>query len=223
MNGSDSGEGLQHQQELLSSVDHLLFATPDLDAGVDLVEDLIGIRASTGGRHIGLGTRNALISLGPASYLEIIAPDPDQTSYRKPRLLGIDELKAPRLVTWVAKGNDLEQLASKDLSGGLRLGEVLSGSRMNPDGVKLTWHFTDPFTVIARGIIPFFINWGQSPHPATQAATGASLIGFRAEHPEPEHVRALLDQLGLNLPVFSGPKATLIATIECPKGRVELR
>jgi hypothetical protein len=221
MNGSDSGGG--RKKSYLSRVDHILLAAPDLQEGVEFVEERLGIRASTGGSHIGLGTRNALLALGPATYLEIIAPDPEQTTYRKPRLLGIDDLTAPKLAAWVAKADDLEQLASKELSGGLRLGEVLSGSRLNPDGVELTWRFTDPFTVIAGGTIPFFIDWGQSPHPAAQAAPGASLVSLRAEHPEPEHVRALLDQLGLNLPVSKGPKAALVATIECPKGIVELR
>jgi len=220
MNRSDSSRG--QQQELLSSVDHLLFAAPDLHAGIELIEEQLGIRASTGGRHIGLGTRNALIALGPTSYLEIIAPDPDQTTYRKPRIFGIDDLKAPRLVAWVSKGDDLEHLASKDLSEGLRLGEVLSGSRMNPDGEKLTWRFTDPFTIIAEGTVPFFINWGQSLHPASQAAPGAALAGLRAEHPEPEHVREILEQLDLKLPIIKGPEAALIATIKCPKGVVEL-
>lgn len=221
MNSSDSGIG--QQNEFLSCVDHLLLAVPDLDDGIDFAEDLLGIRATIGGRHIGLGTRNALIALGPATYLEIIAPDPEQTSYRKPRILGIDDLKAPKLVTWVARSDDLEHLAAIDLGGGQTLGEVLSGSRVGPDGAELSWRFTDPFTVIAGRIVPFFINWGQSPHPASQAAPGATLVELRAEYPEPEVVQGMLDQLGLSLPVTMGGKPALVATIECPTGTVELR
>lgn len=222
MNKSDKVEE-QHPQGWLSKVDHLLFAVPDLQAGIELIEDLLGIRASTGGQHIGLGTRNALIALGPACYLEIIAPDPEQTTYRKPRLLGIDDLKAPKLAAWVAKGEDLEHLASIDLGEGLKLGEVLSGSRINPGGEKLTWRFTDPFKVIAGGTIPFFINWGQSTHPATQAVPRASLTDLRAEHPEPEFVQGILEKLSLDLPVSKGSKPALAATIRCPRGTVELR
>lgn len=48
--------------ELLSRVDHLLYATPDLNRGVEEIEKLIGVRATEGGQHPGRGTRNALPS-----------------------------------------------------------------------------------------------------------------------------------------------------------------
>ena len=97
---------------LLSSVDHLVYATPDLQMGVDRVQKMLGVRAAAGGQHPGRGTRNALLSLGPGRYLEIIGPDPEQPKPAQPRPFGIDALKAPRLVTWAAKGTDLERLTS---------------------------------------------------------------------------------------------------------------
>src|SRR5919204_3752865 len=84
--------------EVLARVDHLVYATPDLQAGVDRAEKLLGIRAAPGGRHPGRGTRNALIALGPASYLEIMAPDPDQDAPTEPRWFDVDALPQPRLV-----------------------------------------------------------------------------------------------------------------------------
>ena len=77
--------------------------------------------------------------------------------------------------------------------------------------------------ILADRIVPIFIDWGQTPHPARGAAEGATLVDFRAEHPDPQLVQKMLNQLGLPLPVQAGLKPALIATIDCPRGRVELR
>ena len=209
--------------ELLMRVDHLVYATPDLNRGVEEIEKLLGVRATPGGQHPGRGTRNALITLGPATYLEIIAPDPEQPPPKKPRPFGIDGLKESRLVAWAAKGDDLDRLRDDAGRKGTRLGEVISGSRRRTDGVLLSWRYTDPQTVLADGLVPFFIDWGQSPHPANTAAQGASLIALRAEHPDAQRVQRLLRELGIDLPVRAGAKPALVATIESPRGRVELR
>ncbi|MGH2395756.1 MAG: VOC family protein, partial [bacterium] len=124
---------------MLHRVDHLVYATPDLSAGIAEIETLVGIRATFGGQHPGRGTRNALIALGPATYLEIIAPDSEQPPPETPRSFGIDLLKASRLVTWAANGKDLDLLRRDAASKGVELGEVSSGSRQRPDGVVLSW------------------------------------------------------------------------------------
>jgi glyoxalase-like protein len=208
---------------VLAQVDHLVYATPDLKVGMDTLERLLGVRATLGGQHPGLGTRNALIALGSSSYIEIIGPDPEQAKPNEPRRFGIDDLKVPRLVTWVAKGTQLERLAADARLHGMNLGQVSSGSRKRLDGVVLSWRYTDPSVVIADRIVPYFIDWGTTPHPALTAANGATLIGLRAEHPDVRRVRNMLDQLGLHLPIQQGATPALIATLSSPKGRIELR
>jgi Glyoxalase-like domain len=209
--------------QLLATVDHLVYATPELQAGIQRIESVVGLRATPGGQHPGRGTRNALLSLGPGVYLEIIGPDPEQPTPAQPRPFRIDDLKEPRLVTWAAKGKQLEQLANEAGRGGIKLGEVISGTRQRADGVVLSWRYTDPRTVVAGGVVPFFIDWGKTPHPATTATQGASLIGLRAEHPDAQQVQKALDRLGLDLRVQQGPRPALVATVSGPRGRVELR
>jgi hypothetical protein len=208
---------------VLTQVDHLVYATPDLNLGIQTAEQLFGVKATPGGQHPGLGTRNALIALGPASYLEIIGPDPAQPKPAGPRRFGIDDLKAPRLLTWVAKGKSLDTFAADAKAHGIDLGAVIPGSRKRLDGVVLKWTYTDPQTVLADRLIPYLIDWGTSPHPSATAATGVTLVGLRAEHPDAEKVQKMLKQLGLDLAVTHGPKAALIATFESPRGKVELR
>ena len=209
--------------KLISRVDHLVYATPDLNRGVEEIEKLLGVRAVAGGQHPGRGTRNALLALGPTTYLEIIAPDPEQQQPEAPRPFGIDGLKKSRLVAWFVTGRDLERLRGEAVRKGVSLGEVRSGSRLRPDGVQLSWQFTDPSVLVAGGIVPLFIDWGQSPHPAHTAAKGATLVSLRAEHPDAQSVREMLQHLGVDLAVNQGESPALIAVIEGPRGRVELR
>ena len=208
---------------LLARLDHLVYATPDLGAGIAAIEKLLGVRATPGGQHPGLGTRNALVALGPSSYLEIIGPDPEQPKPAGPLRFGIDDLAAPRIVTWVAKGSNLEQVAQSAAERGVKLGPVIPGSRRRPDGVVLAWRYTDPNTIVADRIVPFLIDWGTSPHPSASAARGATLVDVRAEHPDAERVQKMLDALALPLQVQKGPAPAIIATIDSPRGRVELR
>jgi hypothetical protein len=156
-------------------------------------------------------------------YLEVIGPDPEQPKPAIPRTFGIDDLAEARLVTWAAKGTSLPELVREAARHGVTLGEVSAGSRKRPDGMLLKWQFTSPLTVVSDGIVPFFIDWGTTEHPARTAAAGATLVGLRAEHPSADRVQEQLRQLGLDLTVSAGSKPALIATINSPKGRVELR
>ena len=220
---TSNGAGQEASAKLISRVDHLVYATPDLNRGIDEIEKLLGVRATAGGQHPGVGTRNALVALGPTTYLEIIAPDPEQPPPKVPRPFGLDGLKESRLVAWFVTGRDLERLRREAVSKGVPLGEVKSGNRRRPDGVQLSWQFTDPWELVADGIVPLFIDWGDSPHPARTAVKGATLVSLRAEHPDVRGVRRMLRHLGLDLPVKRVQRPALIAVIEGARGRVELR
>ena len=211
------------KETLLDRVDHLVVAAPDLEAAVADFERRLGVRATPGGRHPGRGTHNALIALGPRTYLELIGPDPRQPLPDTPRWFGIDDLETPRLVTWAANGTRLEELASAAERHGVRLGAVSAGSRQRADGALLHWRFTHPAAMPVDGIVPFFIDWGESPHPAGTAAPGSTLVDLKAEHPDAAEARRALTALGLDLAVRPGPRPALIAIVECRGQRMEVR
>lgn len=204
-------------------IDHLVYATPDLAASIAELESTMGVIAAPGGQHPGRGTRNALIALGPQSYLEVIGPDLQQPAPVAPRWFAIDSLTAPKLVTWAAKNSNLQELVSRAARQKIVLGPVAGGGRRRFDGSQLQWEFTDPETVVAEGIVPFFIDWGGSPHPANDAAAGCSLVEFRAEHPHARAVRSVLQSLQVDLDVLQASVPALIATVKTPKGDIELR
>src|SRR3954454_2885182 len=53
-------------------IDHVIYATADLDAAAGRLEAKLGAAAVGGGRHEGLGTHNRIVPLG-GGYLELLA------------------------------------------------------------------------------------------------------------------------------------------------------
>jgi glyoxalase-like protein len=53
-------------------IDHVIYATGDLDVAAAAVEAQLGVAAFAGGRHDGQGTHNRIVPLG-AGYLELLA------------------------------------------------------------------------------------------------------------------------------------------------------
>jgi hypothetical protein len=206
----------------LSVIDHLVFISPDLEEGIDIIERLLGVRAAPGGRHEAWKTRNAVLNLGPRCYLEIMARDESRRDGRLPRPFGLDSLKQPKLLTWAARSDGLHRIVETARRRGVDLGEVRSGSRQRPDGTLLQWSMTDLGAGREGGAIPFFIDWGASPHPAEGAPRGCRLEKLRIFHPEAIRVSVLLKELGAPLTAEDGPVG-IEATIETSSGAVILK
>ena len=209
--------------DVLMTIDHVVYATPDIQRSVDDLERRLGVRASPGGSHTGAGTRNALLALGPTTYLEIVGPDLDQPEPAQPRPFGIDTLKSPKFVGWSIRSSQLDVVRAAAAKNGVALGEVMSVERKRTDGVKLQWQMTIPSTDAQVSLIPFYIDWGKSPHPALTAAPDLTLTGWRAEHPNPAQIESTFKSLGFAMPVTEASETALIAIIEGPSGKVELR
>ena len=204
-------------------LDHLVYATPDVDATVSDLEAMLGVRAAMGGRHLGRGTRNALIGLSEFSYLEVIGPDSTQTDVSRPLWFGIDTLTAPRLVTWAIQLGDVERVMGDSARAGVILGKLAHGSRETVHGEMLRWRLTEPSAMVDGGLVPFLIDWGRSRHPAATAPRGVSLRSMRGEHPDPERVMRDIVAVGAKLSVARGPRPALVAILAGKRGEVELR
>jgi hypothetical protein len=207
----------------MSGLDHLVYGALDLASAIDDLAARTGVRAVPGGRHTGLGTHNALLALGPDTYLEIIAPDLAQPPPAMVRPFGLDTLAASRLVTWAVKAPDIDAHVAAARAAAYDPGVVVPMSRTRPDGVRLAWRLTLTPRLQGDGLVPFLIDWDATPHPAHNAAAGCMLVELRAEHPEPGVIRPLLKAVNADLPVSRGPAPALIATLETPLGRLELR
>jgi hypothetical protein len=61
-------------------IDHVIYATTDLDGAAVRVEAELGVAAVAGGRHHKIGTHNLIVPLG-GGYLELLAvADPDEAA-----------------------------------------------------------------------------------------------------------------------------------------------
>src|SRR5215471_3436881 len=99
-----------------TDLDHILLGVDDLDHGVEWVQERSGVRAIFGGVHPGRGTRNALLSLGPRRYLEIIAPDPQQQLEGPAQPLAA--MREPRLFNWAVHTNDVAAADKRAVAAG---------------------------------------------------------------------------------------------------------
>lgn len=205
-------------------LDHLVYAVADLDTALDDFEQRAGIRPTYGGQHIGLGTHNSVLDLGAQAYVELLAPDPNQTEFRGPLPFGIDALDQPKLVTWASKASQLPDRVAAARRAGFDPGNVVPISRRLPDGALLQWELTSRDAgPAADGLVPYLIDWGDVPHPTTRAGHGCRLVEFRAEHPDPDTVQAMLDAIAVSLPLSSAAAPALVAVIDTPNGSITLR
>jgi catechol 2,3-dioxygenase-like lactoylglutathione lyase family enzyme len=208
--------------EVPTLLDHILLGSPDLQAGIDFVENHTGVRATFGGVHPGRGTQNALLSLGHRRYLEIISPDPAQPGVKNPIASNLHSLAEPRLVGWAAHPGSVTAFAEKLAAGGIKYEGPTPGSRKRPDGQILKWQIVS-LADTASGLLPFFIEWGQdSVHPSVDAPKGCTLLSFAAETPDPEKLAATLKTLNLDLLIKKGEESELHAVISGPKGNLDV-
>jgi hypothetical protein len=202
-----------------SWIDHLVLAVPSLDVGCRAVEAMTGVAPMFGGVHPGAGTHNALLSLGPPTYLEVIALDPAQTDVATSPLVPDGLGDESRLVAFAVGCDDIDAaLAALRAAGAPGVGDPYGMSRQRPDGSVLSWRVA--FVVGGRvgGATPFLISWDSGGSPAYDAPVGGRLVTLRAGDPNPAPSRLALEVLGVDVAVESSPTARLEATITTPTG-----
>jgi len=201
--------------------DHLVVAALTLREGCDWVEDRLGVRPQPGGQHVAMGTHNALLSLGPRFYLEVIAIDPNGVKPRRPRWFDLGEprlsaalTEGAQLIHWVARTDALD--AAVD-----RLPDL--GAPMSMARSEFRWRITVPDDGHrpGRGLVPTLIEWSSAQHPSDALEeTHLQLIAIAGEHPEPAQIRAALATLGLSetMKVTYGRSPRLAAMIRTARG-----
>lgn len=208
-------------------LDHIVLATPDVQASVEEIAAATGIRPELGGHFKGRGVYNHLLALQDDAYLEIIGPDPDQAGHEGPLPFGMHEFegRGAHVPHWCCKaGDQIEERVAASKAAGFDIGDVRPLGRVLPDGTRLDWHLTiREWPPLLGGLVPFLINWGESRHPSTTAVKGARLASWHGEHPDLDEVRRAHTVLGVDLELREAAEPALVAVIEGPSGSITLR
>jgi hypothetical protein len=201
-----------------SHIDHIVIAAPSLAIGAAYVHRELGIAPQAGGEHPRMGTHNCFLRLGEKVYLEVIAVNPAAPRPNRPRWFGLDEpVSIPRLVTWIARTDDVRAAAAASPAP---LGSVEPMSR----GL-LNWLITIPKdgSLPLQGIAPTLIQWPPETHPtSTLPDVGCSLTRLEGFHPQAEKVDGVLASIGFQGDFSVSPSPSgrpyLVAHIQTPDG-----
>ncbi|WP_421694072.1 VOC family protein [Aestuariivirga sp.] len=197
-------------------IDHIVFYSSDLAQARSDFSRSMDQEPLYGGEHPGEGTANALLGLGPATYLEILGRDVAQPEH------ALDEdvraLGGSGIYHWAAGGVDLEALAARAAKAGLEGGARVPGGRVKPDGTRLDWVCWGLRNHRFGSLIPFFIDWRGAEHPAQSVPRGASLASFEVHSPEADVLRGIFQTLGLDVPVIESDTPQVVAQLESAKG-----
>jgi len=203
----------------LTRIDHVIVGVANLEEGIVHMQRLTGVRAVIGGVHPGRGTRNALMSLGDGTYLELLAPDPAQgpKSEMSRELSG---LKAPSPVGWAVSGPSERGIRSalKNIS----LSASAPGSRRKPDGSLLEW-VTFGYAAVTDPLAPFFIIWSDPAlHPSRTSPGGCRLVRIALYEPTADTLRSAIAPLALPVTVTQAPTPRMRIELKCRRGKVKI-
>ena len=185
-------------------LDHIVLATPDVQASVEAIAAATGIRAELGGHFQGRGVYNHLIALEDDAYLEIIGPRPEPRPTTRVRCRSACtsfSSAAPTCRTFATRR------ATRSKSERRRRKRPASTSARCvrwvaswPMARGSDWHLTvGGWPPLLGGLVPFLINWGDARHPSTTAVKGARLASWHGEHPDLDAVRRAHDAMGVRV------------------------
>jgi hypothetical protein len=208
-------------------LDHLTVIAPTLAEGVAHVRACLDLDVPFGQRHAYMGTHNHLLQLGGASYLEIVALDPQGDAPPRPRWFGLDDQRqvradwdaGRRLRGWVARTGAIDAVIAGR--------EHVFGRKVALPWAEPSFDFAipDDGSLPLDGAAPSLIDRRGKPRAmATMADLGARLRSFSLEHADAAAIAELYRELDIDHPptIARGRELRYRAQIETPAGMKEL-
>jgi hypothetical protein len=170
-------------------LDHVIWATRDLDAAAARFESAYGLAATGGGRHEGMGTHNRIVPLG-GGYVELLAIADAEEAAASPLGRFVDAA-AEGWMGWAVVVDDVDAVAE-------RLGTELTVIAR----AGFTARLTGVADALAEPTLPFFLQRDEgTPDPGEAGAAGG--LAWVEVAGDAERLREWLD--GAELPVRVRP------------------
>jgi len=229
-----------------TQIDHLVVMAASLESGVQWCEATLGITPTAGGEHEKYGTHNRLFKIAtptyPLAYFEIIAINPDAVIPKRlqvtrwfdmdDRVLQKAVAVEPRLVHFVSSTDDLKTARHALRTQGIERGQIVHASRKSGKGT-LNWQITvrEDGERLFNGTLPTLIQWGKPEatdplrlHPRNSLPrSGVTLQSLSVTHPSAAKLQAAYESIGLEGIAIEAGDANLVATLQTPKGLVQLQ
>jgi len=204
----------------LAELDHLVICAATLEEGVSYVEQTLGVSMAGGGQHLRTGTHNRLLSLGPDSYLEVIAVDPEAQGADLPRMFDLDYFTGDaRLTNWVMR--------VKSLTDALHRAPVGTGQERALSRGDMRWQMALPDSgqYPFKGASPGLIEWRGKRACDVLPDSGCRLLHVDITHPEADGLRVALAPFlnDARVSITKGDTVTFRADISTPTGVKVLR
>lgn len=207
-------------------LDHIVYGVPNLSQAIKEFQEKTGVTPTIGGKHKGLGTHNAIVSLGNLRYIELIALDPDASiknralpSWCAPLL----DITKPEIMTWAIQTDNMTQLITQLNSFNLQIDPPQLFSREKPDSTTISMElaFKKQPPAPYDGIIPFLINW-KSIHPTKTMESRCQIKNWYGTHPKADEINAIFSKVGIVFVVKKAPSVSMHLVLNTPKGIIEI-
>lgn len=202
---------------MLLTLDHLAVAAKYLTPGVNHVSEQLSVTPPFGGEHALMNTHNHLMKLGTDEFLEIISINPAASVPERPRWFALDEFNedTPRLITWVARTDDLD--------AALNATHFINWQALTVSRGELTWRIAvrEDGSLPFDGAFPTIIEWPMRPFPGSKMTDfDCSLNALHITHPKADKLVELLSTLidDHRISITQGEETVLSAVIDTPGG-----
>ncbi len=183
---------------MITSLDHIVLVTPDIEAGVHAYQTLLGVRPAW--RTRGDGAASAMFTLANTS-LELMAPDGDGAGAERVR--AALKKDGEGLASLAVRVDDISRDHRRFDRVGLQPEAIADGQSVNAlDGAALRWQRTRTATAATNGVRLFALQLdGERPRSqASGAAPVTSLDHVVIATAQPDRAMALYGaKLGLEM------------------------